>query len=460
MLLWLVLALLTAFALFVLLRPLTRKSGAEPPRTAYDLAIYRDQLDEIARDVARGVLGESEAAAARLEIERRLLASQPRGETVAPAPGLSPRALRLAALATMIAVPVLALALYLDLGSPGRPDEPLAARQTERKVLASDGSIDLAKAKVMLEAKLAGAPDSLDGWVLLARTDAALGDWPGARTAFDKVLVLSRRSPEMLEAYGDLLVSEAKGEVTPQAVALLHEAVAAKPDLFRARYYLALAKAQGGDIAGGLANWRALLADAPKDAPWIDTVKNVIAEAEQQLAGDEAAPVPAPAEAQPPAEMAAIMKLPPADRLNAIRGMVAGLAARLEQDPKDLEGWKKLGRSYRVLGETVKSADAFGRAAALDPKDTGLLVSQADALQASLPDDAPIAPAVAELYRKVEALAPDQQQALWYLGLAEKQAGHDDAAAAHWQRLLAQLQPDTPEAKAVQQQLEAVGVKK
>jgi len=272
--------------------------------------------------------------------------------------------------------------------------------------------------------------------------------------------VLSKRAPEMLEAYADLLVAEAKGEVTPQAVALLHEAVTAKPDLFRARYYLALAKAQGGDIPGGLADWRALLADAPKDAPWIASVRNVIAEAERQLAGDDSAPVPAPSQAQPPAEMAAIMKLPAADRMNAIRGMVAGLAARLEQDPKDLDGWKKLGRSYRVLGEAQKSADAFGRAAALDPKDTGLLVSQADALQASLPDDAPIAPAVAELYRKVEVIAPDQQQAQWFLGLAEKQAGHDEAAAAHWQRLLAQLQPDTPEAKAVRQQLEAVGVKK
>jgi len=187
-------------------------------------------------------------------------------------------------------------------------------------------------------------------------------------------------------------------------------------------------------------------------------VKNVIAEAEQQLAGDDAAPVPS--QAQPPPEMAAILKLPEADRMNAIRGMVAGLAARLEQDPKDLDGWKKLGRSYRVLGEAQKSADAFGRAAALDPNDTGLLVSQADALQASLPDDAPIAPAVTELYRKVEARAPDQRQALWYLGLAEKQAGQNEAAAMHWQRLLAQLQPDTPEAKALRQQLEAVGVKK
>src|ERR1700689_2697472 len=104
MLFWFTAAVLTALALYALLRPLARSSETEPPRSAYDLAIYRDQLDELGRDVARDVLSEAEAAAAKLEIERRLLASQPRG--VAPAkPGLSRPTLRIVAAATLVAVP-------------------------------------------------------------------------------------------------------------------------------------------------------------------------------------------------------------------------------------------------------------------------------------------------------------------------------------------------------------------
>jgi cytochrome c-type biogenesis protein CcmH len=460
MLFGLTLAILIAATIFVLLWPVFRNGVSEQPRAVYDMAIYRDQLDEIARDVQRGVLNETEAESARLEIERRLLASQPRGEVKPAGRGLPRAAVTVIAAVTGVAVPALALALYLDLGSPTLPDEPLAGRQVEKKVLAEDGSLDLAKTKAMLEERLAQAPDNVHGWFLLARTDTALSDWAGANAAFDKVLTLSNRAPEMLEAYADSLITQAEGEVTPEAQSLLEEAAKANPDMFRTRYYLALAKAQHDDMAGALADWRAMVASAPPNAPWVSTVNKVIAQAEQESGAAPANPAPvaaAPSEGQPPPEMQAMMKLPPSERLNAIRGMVAGLAARLEQQPDDLEGWKRLARSYRVLGEPQKSADAYGKAAALAPDDTSLLVGQADALQAVQPDGAPVPPEMAELYRKILAREPDQQQALWFLGLAEKQAGHGAAAVADWQRLLSQLKPDTAQAKAVQEQLSAVG---
>jgi cytochrome c-type biogenesis protein CcmH len=464
MLFGLTLAVLIAATLFALLWPLFRTSETEQPRAVYDMAIYRDQLDEISRDVARGVLNETEAAAARLEIERRLLASQPRSSKTpqATGPGLPRAAVLAVAIATAIAVPAVALGLYLTLGSPTLPDKPLAERQVERKVLAEDGSLDMKKAKAMLEERLAVAPDNIQGWFLLARADSALGDWDGVRAAFDRVLTLSNRSPDMLEAYGDLLITQADGEVTPEAETVLKEALQAKPELFRSRYYLALDKAQHEDVAGALADWRAMLAAAPSDAPYAGTLKKVIAEAEQEQGGGGTPPAPVAAAAtptegqRPPPEMAAIMKLPPNEQLNAIRGMVAGLAAKLEQNPSDLEGWKRLGRSYHMLGDQKKSADAYGKAAALAPDDTSLLVGEADAMQTDVPDGAPIPPEVADLYRKILAREPDQQNALWFLGMAEKQSGNPAAAAANWQRLLAQLKPDTPQAKAVQEQLSSV----
>lgn len=450
-LLWLISGLLVLLALAMLLRPLLRRRPPELARASYDVAIYRDQLDEISRDVARGVLGEAEAAAARLEIERRLLASQPRGPVGVAR--LSPLSLGLAAGVIVLAVPAIAVPLYLRLGAPGLPDAPLAGRQEERKVLASDGSLNLTRARQEIEAKLQVAPDNVRGWFLLAHTDSSLGDWPAAHKAFDKVLDLSQRAPDMLDDYGNMLITEANGDVTPDAVALLEEARKTRPDLFRANYYLALSKAQRGDVAGALADWRGMIAAAPPDANWVDTVKSVIAEAEKQASGSEVAPVPAAAEAKPPPEMAAILQLPPADRLTAIRSMVAGLAARLETEPNDLDGWKRIARSYRVLGEPQKSADAYAKAAALAPDDMALLVGEADALQATRPNDASVTPEVTSLYQKIVAQQPDQPMALWYLGLAEKQAGHDDAASSFWQRLLSQLKPDSDQAKTVQEQL-------
>jgi cytochrome c-type biogenesis protein CcmH len=451
MLLWLVSGLLVVIALALLLRPLLRQRAPELGRATYDVAIYRDQLDEIARDVARGVLGDAEAAAARLEIERRLLASQPRGP--ADVSRLSPFSLRLGAAAIVLAVPAIAVSLYLRLGAPGLPDAPLAGRQEERKVLASDGSLNLTRARQEIEAKLQIAPDNVRGWFLLAHTDASLRDWPAAHKAFDKVLELSQRAPDMLDDYGNMLITEANGDVTAEAAAVLEEARKTRPDLFRANYYLALAKAQRGDMPGALADWRAMIAGAPPDANWVDTVKSVIAEAEQQASGSEAAPVPAASDAKPPPEMAAILQLPPADRVSAIRSMVAGLAARLETDPNDLEGWKRLARSYRVLGDPQKSAEAYAKAAALAPDDMALLVGEADALQATRPNGTSVTPDVTALYQKVVEQQPDQPKALWYLGLAEKQAGHGDAASSFWQRLLSQLKPDSAEAKTVQEQL-------
>lgn len=424
MLLWLALALMTGMVLLFLLRPLWRARAPLRPRAEFDLAIWRDQLAEIDRDVARGVLTSEEAVAARLEIERRVLRSAASPQAEADA-GRATLSARIAAFAVIILVPFLSVGLYLTLGAPGLPDEPLAARQNETKLLRADGSLDLVKARQSLEEKLKEHPDSLEGWLLLARADGALEDWGAAHTALDKALELSKRDPSVLESYGELLVGEADGLVTPKAQAMFQEAVG--PQRFTSRYYLALGKAQHGDLAGALADWRAIEKDAPPDARWLPNVRSVIAQAEQeQKAGPEppsapqSSPASPPAEgAKPPAEMAAIMSLPPEQRLEAIRSMVAGLAARLKDHPDDLEGWKRLARSYRVLGQAGNSADAYGHAASLAPSDASLLADQAQALQ---------------------------------------QAGRKDEAIAAWQRLLKQIPTGTPDAEHVKQALAALGV--
>src|SRR3954469_19247408 len=121
----LVFALMTAAAIFAVLWPLghVRVTAA----AGNDIAVYRDQLAEIARDRAAGLIGEAEAEAARIEVSRRLLAAAQAGDAHAePSSSLWRR--RATALAALIILPAGATAIYLTLGSPDLPGEPLAER--------------------------------------------------------------------------------------------------------------------------------------------------------------------------------------------------------------------------------------------------------------------------------------------------------------------------------------------
>src|SRR4051794_34770116 len=111
---------MTAAAVFAVLWPLSRRA---PPPGGSELAVYRDQLTEIARDRAAGLIGEPEAEAARIEVSRRLLAAAQADDAHAePSSSLWRR--RATALAALIILPASATAIYLALGSPDLPGEP------------------------------------------------------------------------------------------------------------------------------------------------------------------------------------------------------------------------------------------------------------------------------------------------------------------------------------------------
>jgi cytochrome c-type biogenesis protein CcmH len=124
-----------------------------------------------------------------------------------------------------------------------------------------------------------------------------------------------------------------------------------------------------------------------------------------------------------------------------IRGMVAQLAARLEANPNDFEGWMRLGQSYAVLAEQDRAADAYVHAASLRPGDTAPLLRGVKALTDAQKENAPVPLRAVDLLRRAEAIDPKQPETLWYLGLAEAQAGHREAAEGFWKRLLALLPP-------------------
>jgi cytochrome c-type biogenesis protein CcmH len=338
--LWVVLAAMTGLAALAAVWPLIRgvRRGAFVPA---DAAFYKAQLGEIERDVARGFLPADEAAGARVEAARRLIAASAASAdgAVADAPGLR----RGWAIAIVVAAPVVALALYADLGRPDLPDSPLAQRKVDMR-----GMSGVEAALAHVEQQLAANPDSGAGWSLVAPVYMKLGRFDDAIDAYRQSLRLNGENAAVRADYGEALVGAAGGIVTADARAAFDKALAEKPGLPSARFYLGLAAEQDGDLQKAISIYRALLGDAPPGAPWTPALQARLA----ALAGGGAQPAQNDAA---PAQGAAQQDA-------MIRSMVERLATRLATSGGAADEWQRLIRAYAVLHETDKAKDALASA--------------------------------------------------------------------------------------------------
>jgi cytochrome c-type biogenesis protein CcmH len=385
-LLWIVLGCLTAIVLLVLLRPLASTGANDIAPEAFDAAVYRDQLGEIESDRARGLIGEAEAEAARLEIARRLLRadSKERASDRAAKPS---SAKIVATLVVALALPVLALGLYLVYGSPRLPDQPLAARLEDP---GSDRNLEALVARV--EARLREHPEEGEGWEVIAPVYLGWGRYSDAAQAYGEAIRLLGPSAKLLSGQGQALVLANNGVVTEEARRALDQALELDSTLVEPRILLTIAKEQDGQFAAAIADWKALLAKQQGDAPWRETVEKRIAEDEAHLSGkpvaetDQTAPAEGNQQAQPgpsSEEIAAAQNMSPADRQAMIERMVRGLAARLNQQGDDLLGWLKLVRAYSVLDRKDDAQKALARAKSQFSGNTQA-IEQLDALAAEL----------------------------------------------------------------------------
>jgi cytochrome c-type biogenesis protein CcmH len=379
-LLWVILASLTAIVLFVLLRPLAGSGGSEPGRDAFNATVYRDQLDEIEADRARGLIGEAEAEAARLEVARRLLAADEKardkaGEAKSGAPA------RIALIGVALALPLAVLSLYLLYGSPRLPDQPLTARLTDP---AQEKNVGALVARV--EARLRAHPEEGEGWDVIAPVYMAGRRYADAADAYGQAIRLLGPSAARLSGYGQALVLKKGGLVSEEARRALEQALARDETLVEPRILLAIAKEQDGDYEAAIEDWRGLMNREGADERWRAMVETRIADAEAHLSG---APPPA-ADAAPPvvsgpsaADVAAAETMSPAERQTKVEGMVQRLAARLDAQGDDLAGWLRLVRAYTVLGRDDEAREALARAKGQFAGNTQA-IEQLDALAAEL----------------------------------------------------------------------------
>jgi cytochrome c-type biogenesis protein CcmH len=356
--LYLILALMTAAAIFAVLWPLSRHP-TQDIADRQDVAVYRDQLDEVERDRKAGLIADSEADAARVEISRRLLAAADTAGKPASTGSASPLwRRRAAALVALILLPALAGTLYIRWGSPQLPGAPLAGRMDAPL---QNRSIESMVAQV--EAHLEKNPDDGQGWQVVAPVYMRMGRFNDAVRARAQTIRLLGSTAEREADLGEAQVAAANSVVTADAKATFERALKADAANVKAQYFMGLAAEQDGKPEEAARIWRAMLAAAPANAPFRPLIERSLARVEPNApetqpkaqAVEPKTPQPGPTQE----DMAAAQQLTPEQRQEMIRGMVDRLAERLKTDSSDFEGWLRLVRAYAVMGDKEKARDAF-----------------------------------------------------------------------------------------------------
>lgn len=335
MVLWLVFSVLTAGVVGTLLWWYRRAPADELDADA-DVFVYADQLSQIDADRAKGLLTDAEAESARAEVGRRLLARAAVSgkENTAGSQGSS----RLEVVAT-VAIPVMALALYVGLGSPGLPDVPHAGRSESEA--ARDG-VEAMIARV--EERLRAAPEDGNGWDVIAPIYLRMERYGQAAEAFANANRLLGETPKRLAGFAQAEILANNGVVNANAKIAAERLLAIEPGRLDARLWLALAKEQDGLFNDALTDYRALLTAPQMTTAMISAVETRIAAVERLARGETIEPgqePPRSTDRGPPA---------PSDQQAMIESMVARLANRLQSDGNDPAGWIQLMRSYKVMG--------------------------------------------------------------------------------------------------------------
>ena len=357
------------------------KAGAEVRSAAeFDLAVYRDQLAEIDRDVSRGTLPKDEAARLRTEVSRRLLEADRAAAAVGPA---GKAGAGFGVMALVLVVIAGASAVYFRVGAPGYPDLPLSERFAMSEELRNNRmsqaeaeaqttlppprtDVDASFLELMdkLRQTMAERPDDLRGLELLARNEAALGNLSAAMAAQSGVIRVkgADATAEDHAALAEIMILAAGGFVSPEAEEVLVKALETDPKNGTARYYSGVMFAQVGRFDRTFVLWRSLLEEGPADAPWIAPIRSQMAEIaaragvnytlpeEQRLAGPSSE------------DVAAAQNMTAEDRQAMIEGMVAQLGERLASEGGSAEEWARLISSLAILGRMDEAKEIYAEA--------------------------------------------------------------------------------------------------
>ena len=371
---WIICIIMALGVAALLAAPLLRPSAeaADHPQ----IAIYTGQLEEVDRDVDRGLLNPEEAERARAEIARRLLAVSRTTQVT----GTAPRGASLA-VAALVAV-LLAGAggiTYAMIGAPGDPDQPLAARLAQAEAMRdsrpdqaaleaaappppplADVPADYIEQIDKLRAIVPTRPDDIEGWTLLALHEGRLGNYAAAARAQERVVALrgDAVTADDLAREADLLVAAANGVVSPEVEAIARDLIARDAASIAGRYYMGALYNQTGRPDIAFRFWRPIV-DSGDTSFHARLTRAQIEDAAVRAGVDYALPEERGPDA---AAMAAAQDMSEEDRQAMIGGMVDQLADRLATEGGPAADWARLISAYGVLGRTEDARTVYAEA--------------------------------------------------------------------------------------------------
>lgn len=378
---WATAALVALAVVVVLARAIHVSRGAQLAARPYDLKVYRDQLDEIERDVARGIVGAEDAERARTEVARRILAADAASDVhdeLHSAPARRAPAWILVVLigATLVGG---SIAIYAQMGAPGYADLGLstrieqaaerratrpgqaaavAATQTQTPQPPVDAPEEYLALIAQLRQTVAARPDDTQGLALLVNAEARLGNFDAAaKTQAQLIAAIGEDAPaDAFSAQADLMVLAAGGYVAPEAEEVLKEALARNAADGTARYYWGLMMAQTGRPDTAFRIWDVLLRAGPPEAPWIAPIEAQIMDMATRAGVNYQMPEIGGGSKGPSAEdIAAAQDMTPSERMEMIRNMVGGLSDRLATEGGPVADWAQLITSLGVIGERAQA---------------------------------------------------------------------------------------------------------
>ncbi|WP_281968338.1 c-type cytochrome biogenesis protein CcmI [Roseovarius nanhaiticus] len=379
---WIVATLLALGAGALIAAALLRGRASAAPPAAYDLEIYRVQLAGVDKDLARGVITQTEAGRLRAEVSRRILAADAQLRAHGADGGQPRGAGRVMAALLVIAVGAGTIFGYWQLGAPGYPDQPRGARlaasdaeranrlsqaEAEERFGPKDAAItppeDFAQLMVQLRAAVEQRPDDVRGLALLARNEASLGNTGAAQRAQERLI--AAKGDDVLAAdhafLADLMITAAGGYVSAEAEASLRAALAIDPAQPEARYYLGVYFAQVDRADAAFRTWEKLLSESPPDAVWVAPLRGQIEEVAERAGINYTLPPQAQADLTAPRgpsadDIEAASEMTEAERQTFVRSMVDGLLARLASEGGPPQDWARLIVALGVIGETERAA--------------------------------------------------------------------------------------------------------
>jgi len=397
-------------ALFLARAFLAKRTQVEHP-AAYDLKVYKDQLSEVDRDVARGIVSEDEGARLKVELSRKILAADAQIQEAGESSDTVGRGQIVGALLVVVVIVAGGFGLYKQLGAPGYSDMGLKSRKAaadeQRKsrptqeefeaslpVMPEDPTIpqDFLDLLTKLRAAVEKNPDDLEGLMLLGRNETAIGNYAGAYKVQAQIIKVKGDDVTAGDYVNlaDLLVMAANGYVSPEAEEALVRAMQINENHPVARYYTGLLWAQNGRADLTFRIWRKLLDEGPSDAPWIAPIRAQILNA-AQLAGVDYTLPPLPGFegsgfAGPSAEdIAAAQDLSAEEQAEMIKGMVNRLSQRLAEQGGSPQEWGRLISSLGFLGEIERATAIWQEATQVfgaDPE--ALAIVRAGAVEAGV----------------------------------------------------------------------------